>query len=100
MEILLKYLSHTVVLWARSICPIKILKRTTVIKNQLVESQEIEDFGSGAHRRQADTTRLINFDAHTWRKFTKAQCEEMIRHVASQAASLSSGQLIELIQLQ
>ena len=50
----------------------KIPKRTTVIKHQ-PDSQEIEDSGSGARRRRADTTRPINFDTRTWRKFTKAQ---------------------------
>ena len=73
----------------------KIPKRTTVIKHQ-PDSQEIEDSGSGgARRRRADTTRLINFDIHTWRKFTKAQREDIIAHVSSQAASSSSGQPID-----
>ena len=44
----------------------KIPKRTIVIKHQ-PDSQEIEDSGSGARRRRADTTRPINFDIHTWR---------------------------------
>ena len=68
-----------------------ILKRTAVIKNQL-DSQEIDDSGSGARRRRADTTRPINFDTHTWRKFIKAQREDLIAHLSSQPASSSSGQ--------
>ena len=74
----------------------KIPKRTAVIKD-LLESQEIEDSGSGARRRRADTTRRINFDTHTWRNFIKARREEIIGHVASQAASSSSGQQIDPI---
>ena len=46
----------------------KIPQRTTVIKHQ-PDLQEIEDSGSGACRRRADTTRPIIFDTHTWRKF-------------------------------
>ena len=95
MEILLKYPSHSVVLWARFICPIRFPKEQ-LIKNQ-PESQEIEDSGSGVRRRRADTTHPINLDTHTWRKFTRAQREEIIGHVASQAASSSSGQPIDPI---
>ena len=69
-----------------------------MIKNQ-PESQEIEDSGSGARRRRADTTRPINFDTHTWRKFIKAQREEIIGHVTSQAASSSSGRPVDPIPL-
>ena len=69
----------------------KIPKRTTVIKD-LPESQEPGDSGSGVRRRRADTARPIYFDTHAWRKFIKAQREEIIGHIASQAASSSSGQ--------
>ena len=68
----------------------KIPQRTTVIKD-LLESQEPGDYGSGGRRRRADTTRPINFGTHVWRKRIKARREEIIGHVASQAASSSSG---------
>ena len=65
----------------------KIPKRSTVIKHP-PDLQDIDDSGSGARRRRADTTRPIHFDTHTWRKFNKAQREDLIAHVSSQPASI------------
>ena len=67
-------------------------KITTIVKHQ-PDSQE-DGSGSGARRRRAETTRPVNFDIHTWRKFCKAQREELIAHVSSHPASSSSAQPI------
>ena len=45
---------------------------------------------SGARRRRVNTTRPFGFGTADWRKFTKAQREEILSHVPSQAASSSS----------
>ena len=52
---------------------------------------EPEDHGSGARRRRFNTTRPIGIGTADWRKLTKAQREEILEHVPSQAASSSSG---------
>ena len=74
----------------------KVPRKTTV--KDLPDSQiEPEDYGSGAQRRRANTTRPPGFPTQDWRRFTKAQREEILEHVPSQAASSSGGPQIELI---
>ena len=56
---------------------------------------EPEDYGSGARCRRANTTGPFGFHTQGWRTLTKAQREEILEHVPSQAASSSSGPRIE-----
>ena len=65
----------------------------------LPDSQtEPEDYGSGARRRRANTTRPFGFPTQDRRKNIKAQREEILEHVPSQASSSSSGLQVEPVQ--
>ena len=72
-------------------------RKTTVVKVLPDSQAEPEDYGSGARRRRANTTRPFGFHTQGWIKITKAQREEIVEHVPSQAASSSSGPQIEPI---
>ena len=75
----------------------KIPRKTTVVKDLPDSQTEPEVYGSGARRRRANTTRPVGCRTQDWRTFIKAQREEILEHVPSQAASSSSGPQIEQI---
>ena len=73
----------------------KIPRKTTVVKDLPDSQTEPEDYGSGARRRRANTTRPFGFPTQDWSQFAKAQREEILEHIPSQAASSSGGPQVE-----